>query len=135
MSLTNENFTYQYGGDKIGGNYSDINLQFIDGGVNYSKVECLKEFVQGIDRLVLGSIEHTNVIIMCAEKDPYFCHRFALISHTLSKKNINTVHILPEVNKIMNNAELEDKMRSEYGRSYSLDELYAYHNWVMFHYK
>lgn len=135
MHLNNENFTYQYSGDKIGGIYPGNDLQFIDGGVDYSKVECLQTFVDGIDHLIQLSNEYTDLVIMCAEKDPYYCHRFVLISHALSKKGVITEHILPEESDIISNARLEDKMKSEYGSKYPLDELYSHHNWVMFHRK
>lgn len=133
ISVNNENVIYHYGGDKIGGNYSDNNLQFTDGGVDYSKVECSQKFSQGIDHLIQLGVKHTNVVIMCAENDPFFCHRFGLISHALSKKNIITEHILPKEKDTLTNVELENKMRSAYGEMYSLDELYVHHNWIMFH--
>jgi len=132
-NVTLEGFAYQYLGDKIGGKYSDGNVQFIDGGVDYSKVASLQKFVDGIDDLIKLSHEYTNIVLMCVEKDPFFCHRFALISHALSKKSIITKHILSKEGDVMSNPELEDKMRSEYGPDYSLDELYSHHNWVLFH--
>jgi uncharacterized protein (DUF488 family) len=134
-SLEDEHFTYQYLGDKIGGKYSDPNLQFIDGGVDYAKVESLLIFRDGINLLVQLNNDYANIAIMCGEKDPYFCHRFTLISHALSKKSIVTYHILPEDIDAISNVVLEDKMRFDYEGINSIDELYSHHNWVMFHSK
>lgn len=134
-SVILEGIEYQYLGDKVGGKYSDSNIQFIDGGVDYSKVACLQKFLDGIDSLIKLSYENQNIVLMCVEKDPYSCHRFALISHALSKKHIISKHILPEKNIAISNHELEDKMRAEYGEKYSIDGLYAHHNWVLFHKK
>lgn len=133
--LTAEDYLYIYLGDKIGGIYPDNNLQFIDGGVDYSKVESLQKFRVGIDQLIHLSNEYENLAIMCSEKDPYFCHRFVLISHVLSKKGIITHHILPGASNTISNVELEDRMRSDYGSNCSLDEVYSHHNRVMFHEK
>ena len=125
-------FAYQYAGDTIGGKYADPDLQFSDGGVDYSKVERLSKFVDGIDHLIRLSTGHVNPVLLCAEKDPYFCHRFALISHALSKKGIITRHILYEGSSTVSNTGLEDIMRSEYGEHVSLDELYSHHNRYLF---
>ncbi len=128
-----EDIAYLYLGNTIGGKYSDSNVQFIDGGVDYSKVACLLKFINGIDHVIQVSNEHAHIVMMCAEKDPYFCHRFVLISHALSKKGIITHHILSEKGDTIQNDELEEKMRLEYGKNYSYDELYSHHNWVLFH--
>ena len=132
-SISNAGFTYEYIGDKIGGIYSDPDVQFIDGGVDYSKIASFQKFINGIDHLIHLSERYPHIVIMCAEKDPYFCHRFALISHALSKKDVITHHIIGEGTDTISNYELEDKMWSEYGRKYTLDELYAHHNWKLFH--
>ena len=132
-SMANACFAFEYLGDKIGGKYSDPDVCFIDGGVDYSKVACLQKFIRGIDQLIHLSEMHPHIVIMCAEKDPYFCHRFALISRALSKKNVITHHILTEGSDTISNSEFENKMRSEYGSTNTLDELYSHHNRRMFH--
>jgi hypothetical protein len=134
-NVIKEGFAFLYLGDKIGGKYSESDMQFIDGGVDYTKVACSEKFIEGINELIKLSQINENIVLMCVEKDPYFCHRFALISQALSKKNIIANHILPGEKISIKNTEFENKMRAEYGAKYSLDELYSHHNWVLFHEK
>ena len=50
-----------------------------------------------------------TIALMCAEKEPERCHRFALISPVLQLMGISVVHIRPEM-KLQANEDLERAM-------------------------
>ncbi len=54
---------------------------------------------------------------MCSEKNPFDCHRFALVSYGLRESNINVCHILEDGSTI-ENEELEKKLIEKYKISY-----------------
>jgi hypothetical protein len=61
---------------------------------------------------------------MCAEKDPFDCHRFALVSHALSKQGVEVKHILEDGNLISND-QVEDKLIPKYKINYQQGDLFS----------
>lgn len=108
-SLKRNNIGYRYMGDQIGGRYSNPNLLFPDGTVNYQKVRNTEIFQEGISQLLSTISCGKKIALMCAEKEPERCHRFALISRDLQSKGINVIHIMPE-NKLKANKDLEKEL-------------------------
>ena len=84
-SLINNYVDYQFMGDKIGGRYSNPNLLFPDGTVNYRKVQETEKFQDGINEVVSIISSGKKIALMCAEKETERCHRFAL-SHRFYKR-------------------------------------------------
>jgi uncharacterized protein (DUF488 family) len=95
-SLHRSDIGYRYMGDRIGGRYLDPGLLFPDGTVNYRKVQDTEKFHDGITDLLSIISSGKTVALMCAEKEPERCHRFALISPVLQAKGISVIHIRPE---------------------------------------
>ena len=102
--LRKNQIEYQYMGDKIGGRYSNPNLLFPDGTVNYRKVQETEKFQEGINIVLSTIFSGKKIALMCAEKEPERCHRFVLISRALQKKGINVIHIRPEITLQTNEA-------------------------------
>lgn len=105
-SLHLRDIGYRYMGDSIGGRYLDPGLLFPDGTVNYRKVQDTEKFQEGITDLLSIISSGKTVALMCAEKEPERCHRFALISPVLQAKGISVIHIRPE-GKVQPNEDLE----------------------------
>ena len=79
-SLNRSEIGYRYMGDKIGGRYTNSGLLFPDGTVNYRKVQNTEKFQEGINKVLSIISSGKKIALMCAEKEPEQCHRFALIS-------------------------------------------------------
>jgi uncharacterized protein (DUF488 family) len=105
-SLNRSDIGYRYMGDKIGGRYTDPSLLFPDGTVNYRKVQDTEKFQEGINEVLSIISSGKKIALMCAEKEPERCHRFALISPVLQSKGISVIHIRPEM-KLQANEDLE----------------------------
>jgi hypothetical protein len=108
-SLKKHNIGYQFMGNQIGGRYSNPNLLYPDGTVNYQKVQSTETFQEGINRLLSIISSGKKIALMCAEKEPERCHRFALISRVLQSKNIKVTHIRPEI-RLQANEDLENEL-------------------------
>ena len=108
-SLTKNQIEYQYMGDKIGGRYSNPSLLYPDGTVNYQKVQSTEQFQDGISQLLAIISTGKKIALMCAEKEPERCHRFALISRVLQSKGIKVIHVRPEI-KLQENEDLEKEL-------------------------
>jgi len=108
-SLVKNQIDYQYMGDKIGGRYSNPSLLFPDGTVNYQKVQNTEQFQEGISQVLSIISTGKKIALMCAEKEPERCHRFALISRVLQSKGIKVIHVRPEI-KLQANEDLEKEL-------------------------
>ncbi|MBN1969153.1 MAG: DUF488 domain-containing protein [Candidatus Delongbacteria bacterium] len=94
--LKSNNIKYIYIGDQLGARYTEKNLQFSNGKVNFSEVVKLNNFINGIERIKDGLEKGYSIALMCSEKNPLECHRFSMISNYLNKNNFEVLHILPE---------------------------------------
>jgi uncharacterized protein (DUF488 family) len=65
-------------------------------------------FKEGIGRLLAIISSGKTIALMCAEKEPERCHRFALISPVLQSNGISVIHIRPEM-KLQANEDLEQE--------------------------
>ncbi len=84
-------------GDLIGGRYFDNDLLFEDGRVSYEKVGKTKQFKNGLDGVISLIQTGNKVALMCSEKEPLKCHRFALIAKNLHEQGISVMHLIPEL--------------------------------------
>jgi len=107
--LIKNNVDYRFMGDNIGGRYSNPNLLFPDGTVNYRKVQETEKFQEGINEVLSIISSGKKIALMCAEKEPERCHRFALISPVLQANGISVIHIRPE-GKLQANEDLEREL-------------------------
>ncbi|MCX6689845.1 MAG: DUF488 domain-containing protein [Methanoregula sp.] len=108
-SLNRNDIGYQYMGEQIGGRYTDPGLLFPDGTVDYRKVRDTELFRKGIRQLLTIIASGKTIALMCAEKEPERCHRFALISPVLQLKGISVIHIRPDM-KLQTNEDLEREL-------------------------
>ena len=122
--LAKETILYQYMGDNLGGRYTNPALLTGDGQVDYGKVMQENSFQKGLDELVKLASSGKKVAFMCAEKDPFDCHRFALISRALVLKGQHVCHIMAD-GKVIEQADIEKRLLQKYKSDYDQMELFA----------
>jgi len=104
---------YVYMGDRLGARYENKDLYFDDGKVDFDKVKELPSFIEGIENVISKLKKGLNISLMCAEKDPFNCHRFVLVSRALSKKEMSIEHILANKSTV-SQEELEKRLIDKY---------------------
>lgn len=120
-----QEFVYVFMGDFLGARYSDPALFFFDNEtVDFKKVRQTHGFNQGIDQLAAAIKKGPRVCLMCAEKDPFDCHRFVLVSYALVKAGVTVRHILENGDCITNDV-LEDRLLSKYHIDYDSHTLFT----------
>ena len=87
---------YIYMGRNLGARWSQKELLFDDGKVNFEKVKRTKEFQEGILRIKNGVNKGYTIALMCSEEEALNCHRFVLISPVLTEIGYQVYHIYPE---------------------------------------
>ncbi len=115
---------YQYMGDNLGGRYTNPALLTVEGQVDYNKVMQENSFQKGLDELIKLASSGKRVAFMCAEKDPFDCHRFALVSRGLVLKGQHVCHILAD-GRVIEQADIEKRLLQKYKGDYDQMDLFA----------
>ena len=123
-ALKKENILYLYMGNTLGGRYTNPELLFPDGKVNYDKVKQTTTFVRGIERVIEEIKRGNRLALMCSEKEPFDCHRFILVACELEKRGIVVKHIMENGNLILN-TNLEKKLLTKYKEDYQQFDFFA----------
>jgi uncharacterized protein (DUF488 family) len=93
-SLRASRLRYVFLGKELGGRSNDPAC-YLNGKVQYERVAQTEPFRQGLERLFNGMEEH-RIALMCAEKDPLFCHRAILVGRKLHDQGLSVLHILED---------------------------------------
>jgi uncharacterized protein (DUF488 family) len=84
---------YIFLGDKLGGMPIDSRFYGPDGNIDYAMLSEDSNYLEGIHQVT--ELSHKkSVCLMCAEAEPERCHRGWLVSETLWKHGIESLHIL-----------------------------------------
>jgi uncharacterized protein (DUF488 family) len=103
QSLIEAGIDYIYLGRELGGRPEDPALYFENGKVDYDLVAQSSLYLAGIEQLLtLDSGRH--VAFMCAEADYKSCHRYWLITRTLTNRGIAVRHILHSGDSVVSQA-------------------------------
>jgi uncharacterized protein (DUF488 family) len=106
-NLRKNEIKYVFLGDYCGARIDDLSC-YVDGCVDYTKVKETGKFKHGIERIING-LANYNISLLCAEKDPLYCHRDILICRNLKSHNIPISHILAG-GKLENNDSTEKRL-------------------------
>lgn len=119
-TLTDNNISYNWLGNLLGGRPEDSSVYDENGIVDYDKLVKTKPFLNGLEMLEKLSLDY-NVAIMCSENDPMKCHRFLAISKELSRREFRVVHI-KDIQSIIKQSDLEDALiKLHFGENIQLD--------------
>jgi uncharacterized protein (DUF488 family) len=103
-ALRVQGITYVFLGEELGARTKDRSC-YENGKVRYDRLARTDLFHRGLGRLKTG-IKSYRLALLCAEKDPIFCHRMVLVSRCLAEQGISVTHILE-------NATLESQEQAE----------------------
>jgi hypothetical protein len=101
---------YVFLGQELGARRSEEDCYEND-RVSYSRVAQSPLFQEGLQRLQRG-MEKYRIALLCAEKDPLFCHRTILVCRHLRGQGIRLQHIL-ETGDLEAQEEAEDRLLVE----------------------
>ncbi|HEY2975876.1 MAG TPA: DUF488 domain-containing protein [Pyrinomonadaceae bacterium] len=85
---------YVFLGKELGGRSGDPG-HYVNGKVAYERVAASALFADGIERLLKG-LQRYSIALLCAEKDPLFCHRTILVSRHVRGHGVSIAHILED---------------------------------------
>lgn len=101
-SLGTFGLKYKYMGDVIGGKFSGSEFLDENSCLDFYKVVKNESFQKGIDIVIDKIKSGLNIVLMCAEKDPLYCHRFLLVSRELNNRGVSIIHLMADGSEINN---------------------------------
>ena len=107
--LNNNDITYVFLGDNLGGRPADRSCYDDDGKVDYEIVKTKDFFKTGVERLKVAYQKEIQIVIMCSESKPCECHRSKLIGRYLSNEEIYLKHI-DEKNKLKSQSDVINEL-------------------------
>ncbi len=91
-ALDRDGIEYVFLGEELGGRSADSEC-YVDDQVSYGRVAKNARFLDGIQRVLKG-LQQYSIALLCAEKDPLFCHRAILVCRQLANHDVPIAHIL-----------------------------------------
>lgn len=91
-TLRTSGIRYVFLGKELGARTADRSC-YSNGKVQYDRLARSELFQSGLERVIRGA-ELYRISLLCAEKDPIFCHRMVLISPCLAERGVEVRHIL-----------------------------------------
>ncbi len=107
QALKENHIAYVYLGQELGPRSEDPSC-YRDGKVQYGRLARTELFRRGLERLRHG-MQSFRIALMCAEKDPWTCHRMILICRELRSEPVHIRHIL-EDGSLENQADAERRL-------------------------
>ena len=105
--LKNSSIEYVFLGDLCGARI-DAQECYVNGKADYGLIAKHPKFREGIGRIKKG-LEKYRIALLCAEKDPVFCHRLILICRHLRMDGIKILHII-NFNSVLTQSECEERL-------------------------
>lgn len=84
-----------------------------NGYLDFDMFAQTENFKQGIKKLERGIEMGQTFVLMCAEKDPYNCHRCIMISRFLNEHDFEIIHIIG-YNKFITQKDIEERLLDDY---------------------
>ena len=113
--LKTQGITYLHFSEEFEARHTDPNLLVGDGKVDFEKVRISQMFKNGVDRLRHEIEKGFIIALMCAESEPFDCHRFSMISVSLEREGFEVQHILKDKTSI-SNSNLEKRLLQKYDK-------------------
>ncbi|MBQ8178149.1 MAG: DUF488 domain-containing protein [Clostridia bacterium] len=112
LRLNQEGILYRNYAFEFGARQDNHSL-YPNGYLDFEIFSKTENFMQGISKLNAG-IELKQVFaLMCAEKDPYNCHRCIMVSRFLQDYDFEVYHIVGE-DQLVSQKEIEARLVDEY---------------------
>ena len=122
--LQREGIRYGHMPQEFGARHEDPDLLDAEQRVDFDRVRASEPFRRGVARLKEGVRQGHRITLMCAEADPFDCHRFTMISYQLVREGFTVQHILRD-GQLLDNSVLEQRMIERYGFAAGQPELFS----------
>jgi uncharacterized protein (DUF488 family) len=111
--LKHEGIYYRSYASEFGARQEDSSYYSPEGYLDFEKFAKSPQFLQGYEKLVKSMKQDYRFALMCAEKDPFNCHRAILVARAFHDAGYKVIHLMPNDLKITQE-EIEQRLLEEY---------------------
>jgi len=111
--LIRSGIAYRFAGEYFGARQENPEYYTEEGWLDYRAFARSDSFRQGVDLLDQFLCQGDSPVLMCAEKDPFDCHRAIMVGRELALQGYEVIHIL-EDGKLQSQAELDGRLLDKY---------------------
>ena len=101
------NYNLEFGARQIEKKY------YPNGYLDFELFSKSENFLSGVKKLESSIKQNYTFVLMCAEKDPYTCHRTILVARAFFKLGYKIVHLMPN-EKNLTQKDIEKKLLDKY---------------------
>ena len=112
-ALQNAGLEYHFMGTYFGARPDDKSLYCDEGYLDFARVRKSPRFLAGVNSVRKGLEMGRNIALMCAEQDPFDCHRAIMVSRAFELAGIEVNHILKDGN-LQSQAKLNERLLDKY---------------------
>ena len=112
-SLAEQRIAYEHFGTWFGARQTDEDFYSPAGWLNYKWFTASPIFKEGIRQMDLQLVKGKTPALLCAEKNPFDCHRAIMVARALSLEGYEIRHILAD-GSIQTQAELDLRLLDKY---------------------
>jgi hypothetical protein len=123
-SLPRAGMAYLYLGVELGARRTERNVLSADGQVSFVKVGDDPSFKQALGIIEERANEGKRLAILCAEGEPWDCHRFPMIAYQLERDGFEVLHILRN-RSVMTHGEVEQEMVRRFAKKLPQPSLFG----------
>ena len=106
------NYSLEFGARQLDleGNY------YPKGYLDFEKFSQSENFLSGVKKLEDSMKQNYTVVLMCAEKDPFTCHRTILVARAFFKRGYKIIHLMPD-GKNVTQEDIEKQLLDKYAKN------------------
>lgn len=106
------NYSLEFGARQLelGENY------YPKGYLDFEKFSTSENFLSGVKKLEDSMKQNYTFVLMCAEKDPFTCHRAILVSRAFFKKGYKIIHLMSG-GKNLTQEDIEKQLLDKYAKN------------------
>ena len=112
MLKRNEIYYRNYSSE-FGARQEDRKYLSTDGRLDFELFRNSPQFMEGYNKVCTGMKKGYRAALMCAEKDPFNCHRSILVAKAFHDSGFEVVHLLPG-NITMSQKDIEKRLLEKY---------------------
>jgi len=111
--LAMQGIAYEWFGTWFGARQTDESHYMADGWLNYASYTASPDFLEGVRQMDRVLEQGITPVLMCAEKDPFDCHRAIMVTRALSLMGYEIRHILAD-GSIQTQVQLDERLLDKY---------------------
>lgn len=112
VRLQCDGILYRHYANEFGARQNDKSL-YPDGYLDFEKFRTTTAFLEGVDKIHKGMELGHKFVLMCAEKDPYNCHRCIMVGKGFKDNGFEVVHITGN-DSFVTQEDIEKRLLEEY---------------------